>query len=1489
MTSYYQKHEGNLFPGHIAEVQDINQIQQNVIDFAANAVDDLNGGESCILGGARDAFLLTPAEITDGRYIDQQNPVDPEQEKYVSIRQTTYRQGIPITKTSIYSVIVKLRNKSKKTPITVTFSLEDENENIIENRVTKVIVPPETNGEEFEVIFDLDYHATALNQDSSNVVDNPNAVNPLTDSTAPEEGEEQVSEEDEETTEDSTTVVNSAGATQIYFVVRALNKTQFDIYANDKEYVWNDDDPTFGILMNTQSKYGQYLQSNNGSGYVTPETPGDLYFKEIYSNSPTYKCEPGAQAIIGGEKVTLADSHVVVGGGSSWGIVKSYVYMDQSGHLKAANSEPYIGADPQVIPNIPIPYLLIAIIITYPDDETGPIIIQDDTNQQTRLRDHHERIRRLENIIDWTQDFALPQRLKYTLTGEDWIDTKNSVIYDDDQIAPEHIASLDQYNKTGYSVITDANGDYAVTPTFGKNKSYQATFKGVKAGIVETGASRIIRSAQTSAFINKYDKDDEQRLGIFAAMKNVEVNISTGELTLESNMPNFNVASSQKEAELTEFYPWDDAKENRMLANEKGQVKTMKQISKDQIKETAKTIADKDKQSVELRANPTVRAYTVVSGKNDKKDKDSQYPGMTLYVEKSLHLTKLNIPIRKFKNCSGVKFMLWRRQDKNNKTNSVDQLQKRIKVSTEFSLKHAKKKNGYQIMEDGFTWDFGSDGCTLKKGQYVIIAVPIVSSGKGTMYVETYVPANPRDFCIKYHGSANAAHFEKMASYPEIWYNPAKAAGVELEYKTSGYVTSGTVTWGEDAEPIRVIKPMANIVTPPGTRVVLEVKTGGSKWIELKFNKNNTIEGTGQSLTWRLKLYGTKTETPVVKYNAKKKYALRLDVFRDGPRVGNTGQTLILDNNLCFTSIPFSGDAILREYMGDANLGTSYPKASNFEFARIWGEDSDEKELLVDLSGSDVVKKAGSNYIPVYSTYYVDLSLDDFDSGSVDYSNYDPNLEDDEHNLRLKLDTEYSYNDTNISFFDISELKPTTSSLSIEDKPTSIDISKITTSETNQIISKVIFPNTINLSKYGGIRIGMQINGEDDATLKGLALYISSSETKNTVPSNLNNEPTDLVSDSITTLEDPLPELNESQEDIIQKYGGQTIKRYEKRNGVGGYVYYKSVWDQTAQKWHWELLHNIKTYNIYELKDRQKQNGDITVKASEKDKIRYFEIEGDENNINLQQAKEIGFVLLNDEKKVSLDKINNITITEISAFENDYYKIFDPSKGDMFTIKADSVEHKSHKYDELVLGLSDKTTNPPVNQLSILHQNISTTHGEVLAVFDATSKLSKGFNHIGIQFVADCPVVKNMFELHLRKKNDDDTVTTIDTIKIPTINYSYYPNTAHKEINLYQIFKKIKTTERIDEIALVSTVKTKPYGAKIKKQVGAAGIGTVIADGIDNRQSINLFFGNIMLYKARTIPMMHQYMRMKIYLDNMSQVSRESVKIRKIGTVVEYK
>ena len=69
-------------------------------------------------------------------------------------------------------------------------------------------------------------------------------------------------------------------------------------------------------------------------------------------------------------------------------------------------------------------------------------------------------------------------------------------------------------------------------------------------------------------------------------------------------------------------------------------------------------------------------------------------------------------------------------------------------------------------MDNGFTINF-KDGLSLPKGQYVIVCLPIPKSKEGSCFVDTYAPKDPKDFLIRYHGTANASHFTLKERYQE--------------------------------------------------------------------------------------------------------------------------------------------------------------------------------------------------------------------------------------------------------------------------------------------------------------------------------------------------------------------------------------------------------------------------------------------------------------------------------------------------------------------------------------------------------------------------------------------------------------------------------------------------------------------------------------------------------------------------------------------------
>lgn len=1447
MVSYYREHEGNLHPGDIAKAEDINQIQQNVGDAIRNLLEDLNEREGCIIGQKENAFILTPETKRAGRFVDQINLAEDSDAKFISIRETDYRQPIKLSHSSVYSVIVKMQNLSEQ-DVSVIFELHDDNENLIEGKKTTLNLPKNTSPTEYEIVFDLDYWPTAHGLTHEDLeINDPRLPIPPNNSASETEGVDRGDEQD--------MAYSSLGASQVYLVVRALNKNKFNINQIENGYAWNDEDPTFGILMNINSNYGQLLEENVGSGFVPASIPGDLYFREVYTNSQSYHCEYG-EAMIGGEKVCLADTHVSIEGASSYGNVLSYVYMDIHGHLKAKNSDPYIGAEP-VIPIIDEPHLHIANIYTYADSSKDPLIIQDDTNQITRLRSHHERIRRLEKQMKYTQDIAIPPRLKYTLSGDSWIDTNPGDLLYSDKFNTTAADTLDALKQSGYIVTTDANGNLIVKVTNAESFNIPITLKSTTSGVVTTKNNvKVLKSAQTSSYINALGIDSIERAQTFAEIKDMKIDISNGVMTLDSNNSDTNivVATTAKEAKQTEFNPWDDSAKNRPKSS---------------------------------NIKPTTRAYTVKSGRNGKNDWASEFPAMTFYTPTNYKLTKLEIPVYKFKNCSGVKFLIYKRQLTNNKENTV-WLGQRMHVTDVYSLKKAKVKGGYQYVDEGFLINFGKKGLTLPKGQYVIIVLPIVKSGQGTVYVDTYKPADSKDFCIRYYGAANASHFLLKKKYFEVWYNSAKATGKPISYNSTGSVTSGTITWS-NKEPIKTIKPTANITIPKNTSCKLEVDVGAG-WQEIEIGKANSIASGKNSFRWRITFSGNKKDTPTLKYDKDKKYAINFEIIRKEPGAGNMAEAISLDKNLCLTSKPFDGNKILREYLGDTDFAIDDNKFSNYEFSRIWVNDSTQEDLRIDLSGCDrvqEVREAGTNnikgYYPIYSLHYVDLKTKDFNSGSVDYSNYDPQMEIDEHNMRLKLDTDYSYNDDEIKLFNINKFD--INSQYALDEGIGIDFSKVSVPEEsgNITLMKASFDETINIAQYDAIKVGLSIQGEVNGTLSGLALYVSSTHEEQT-PSNKTNEPNDNI-----VIIDTLPDLNQSQEETIAMYGNKIVKRYEPRNGTAGYVYYQSVWDSAHQLWKWELINNIKSYDIYEIVDRSTKQNTLTVTEENNDQKRYYEIYIDPNKINLQYAKEIGLILLADEGKYKATDISNIKLHEFVTIQKDYYPIFDPKIGDKFTMKTSSLDTISKSNASGSITTINKTT-PETSQIIIGYHNIN-VNGQTIAEFDATSKNTKNYNHIGIQLASDCLLVKDMLELHLIQIDEETNVeTVIDKIRLPTNNYMYYATTAEGNIKLIQIFKKLETTERFDKIALVTTPKFVDYATKLRtiKQTVNDVETDVEVNGIDDNKSISLFVGKISLYQARTIPMFHPKMRMKFYFDRATQINRDSLGIRKVGVVADY-
>lgn len=1428
MTNYYNRVYGHLAAGEIAMAEDINLMQTNIADAIKAYINDHHEHTAFILGSKQDSFILTPAPKRLGKYIDTMNLVESGNEEWLSIRKWGYRQKIKKSKSSLYSIICKFRNLSNNS-ITVWCELRNCDNEQLKKR-TAIEIPANTESAEFEIVFDQEHLNTApgLSHNDVEPFDSKYIAPP-----PKEESFEQGIDHTNEQNHNNTTI----GASEFYFIVEALNINETDIAINgDEDEVITDE--TFAILADKSGSYGKLLEQYGGLDYS--KTTYDLHFKDVYATTSTYLCEMG-EAVIDGQKVKCMDTHISIAGASDFGNVNTFVYMDIDGHLRAINSAAFLQDNIETT-RMPGAMLPIAIITTYMNDVKQPVVYQDDTSLLVRPRSHHERLRRVEKQVSYLDDIAMPARLKYALSGKDIIN---------DNPAGE-VGKIDKGN---YYLTTNAKGDVIIKNSEAESITIPITLKEKTTDATEekdksTTVPGDIAIAQTLAEIKEMEHDKEK--GTLKLKKNQEKTQGSVGLTDEA-------------AKETAFNPWDDDASNRPTNSD---------------------------------IKPTEREYSVTKGKNSADDWESEFPAMTFYTEKDYNLTGITIPITKFKNCESIKFIIWKRQGPNNKTNDV-WFEKKIYTSESFSLDNAKIKDDYQIMENGFTIKIDK-GLNLPQGQYVIVCIHSPKEGTGSCFVETYKPNDPKDFCIRYYGAADASHFLLKERYHEIWYNSALFTGTEAKLAKEGSVVSGTVTW-ENEEPITTIVADANITTPEKCSYQLYADTGGG-YQKLELGKPTYMTGGGVSFKWKLEFKGDE-DTPVLEFNEEKGYAIQFVLGRKKPDVG-----MYNDKNECLTTNTFRGEDILKEYIGDPNFNASNTRFSNYEFVRIWGQDNIDEEmkddgnyLIIDIAASD--EEANVSYsvtengtatkktvkTDIFSLIYADLTLNDFSKQSVDYNNYDNQIEHDEHNLRLKLDTAHSYNDNNIDFINYtdSEYLPTDGvnnyyPVAGTEIAGGLSFSKSSAPAESKILQKISVPNGfVDLTKYNGIRIGFSVKGspsdENDYTaIKGLGLYISSTNEEDT-PSLKNDENNDVI---LTGVEN-LPDLNQQKDEIINQYYGKILRVENTINDVQYITYFKYVKDRNGN-YTIQQVNDLKSYALYKLPD-------IKFDKDSENTIQYVEIDIDPNNINLSHVKELGFVAMVNEGEFNVVNDCDLITLSLKAMEKDYYPIYDPSTGATFEpFRADLSGTSNHYVTALQTQKTAADVTPQKRcRIDIYYDRIA-GDGEILAYFPIEKSCSN-FKHMGLQLAANCWIPKNALELHFC--SDSKGKQSLYSLRIPTLNTIHDPIastvTQNKDdgfVKFSQIFKKINEDITIKSISIRATDRFKKYMQEIR----AGDVDTTTTtDTTTIDDYISLYIGKIVLYRAETIPIFHKNMRLKIYNNNIG--NGLSSELRKIGCVLEYK
>ena len=683
------------------------------------------------------------------------------------------------------------------------------------------------------------------------------------------------------------------------------------------------------------------------------------------------------------------------------------------------------------------------------------------------------------------------------------------------------------------------------------------------------------------------------------------------------------------------------------------------------------------------------------------------------------------------------------------------------------------------------------------------------------------------------------------------------------------------------------------------------------------------MTGGASSFKWKLEFTSDKKSTPELKYDDEDKFAIQFTLTRDTIKSGKTSVLSTLDKNMCLTSIPLDGDEILRQYVGDPGLESG--KLSNFEFARVWADNDANKKLLIDINASDKCGDAtittangntidGLGCIPIWTMHYCDLTLNDFEKINVDYSNYIEELEYDENNLRLKLDTEHSYNDNDIRLFSINNFEKVPNGIdSNQNDDLVIRLGTNSEIEDNQILMRARFNNPIDLTKHTALQLIFDIDkpsglSENDVIdINGLGLYISSSEQR--------EAPTqESILDNVVILTDAdvLPDIIDPDVSSAPYYYGKILQiihpSLDETSGnyayEAAYYHYVQKYDEVENKIVYvkEQIHDIRSYNIYEIPTIQLKYSDFTPQNSEGKNVisRSIRVEIDQNSTNLKFAKEIGLITLNDNDTYSITGNRNITLTltDIRSIEEDYYPIFDPKYHSSYIVPQGRVVGNENtkvafvyengnlnllsnvyasKHDEI------KTFDHDVTQLHIDYQNTS-NEGQMLCYINNHYGKLSDYKHVGIQLASSVFIPKDCLKINLCEKPNGEA--PFASVNVPTINNVYVPLNSEDHIELCQIFKKINSDKQIKSISITTTKHFTNFMSQMLEST---------ANG--SRTMLDLFLGKIVLYKAKTIPIFQNKIRFKFYsatgndIDHFSNSADiiDNIQIRKIGAVLDYK
>lgn len=316
-----------------------------------------------------------------------------------------------------------------------------------------------------------------------------------------------------------------------------------------------------------------------------------------------------------------------------------------------------------------------------------------------------------------------------------------------------------------------------------------------------------------------------------------------------------------------------------------------------------------------------------------------------------------------------------------------------------------KQSNQWKILKNQV--DFNID-MTFDAGTYSLMIYGKVDNTKsdGVIKIKQYHTLHQTSqygIATKSIGSSKLSKINMDTSNLTDW-----SFDVAIKQKPYSYYDKATII----SKPINTGLPITacniskNLIIPEGCDADLYVTNDGANYIKANAN-NKTIKFTGDNNTfrWKLVLYATTSQSPKLKFDPNRQYAISFTLSQSIDYVEYE------DYHRCYETPLINANAVTRTFTSSPSLNSF----SQWEFARIYMEDEDLQSKIDICIGYDyddidtnvTTPKAEWSKGIFFSTIFANLSLEDFSRKSVDYSNYDGDVEYDEYNYPFHMDSEY--------------------------------------------------------------------------------------------------------------------------------------------------------------------------------------------------------------------------------------------------------------------------------------------------------------------------------------------------------------------------------------------------------------------------------------------------------------------------------------------------